>query len=372
VHIGALLTGVVTLLASVVGPAGAPSPSASASASTSASGAPAAGPRGHGAVTIPARWRTYAYADALISAPAEWQVERNDPCPSSDAPGLLVLGAPQGIVYSCPMERWPPSSVFVAVGARPTPGRVPTGGARRVNGLVVVPLPTTSGSIGWWVPALSLTVNGQGPGAAAVLGTVRPLVPTPLGASCQEAAVRAALPWVDRRLGVTSWPAPSAVGSVRSALPVPPEGFGATYPQFVPLVDTALQVFATLTGVPGSTPAFYSATLDPSRQLILHGHGCTGRVAGVETLEGSVSPTVLGAPWDMVAVTEPGWWGGAVFFRGGCPGGVQPSASTSPCRTVSVWVPAGEKVVRASVSGEPGPGLTAWPRWPPPRPPGRG
>jgi len=342
VHIGALLSGLVMLLASVVVPAGAPAGSASAGA---------AGQAGHGAVTIPARWRTYAYAGALVSAPADWQVERNDPCPSSQAPGLLVLGGPQGVAYSCPMERIPSSGVYLAVSAPPTPGRIPTGGAQRVNGLVVAPLPTTSGSIGWWVPALSLTVNGQGPGAVTVLGTVRPLVPIPLTASCQNAAVRAALPWVDRRLGVASWPAPSAVGSVRGALPVPPEGFGATYPQFAPLVDTALQVFATLTAVPGSTPAFYRAALDPSRRLILHGHGCAGRVAGVETLEGSVSPTVLGAPWDMVAVTEPQWWGGAVFFRGGCPGGVQPSASTSPCRTVSVWVPAGEKVVRASVSG---------------------
>jgi len=145
---------------------------------------------------------------------------------------------------------------------------------------------------------------------------------------------------VDRQLGVASWPAPTPVESWSAAVPVPPAGFDATDPQFARLVDTGLEVFATLTGAPGAA-AFYSATLDPSRQLTLHSRGCAGAVAGIETLEGTVASRVLGPPWDMVAVTEPGAQNGAVFFRGDCPGGVPPTGTTAPCATVAVYGPTG-------------------------------
>jgi hypothetical protein len=39
----------------------------------------------------------------------------------------------------------------------------------------------------------------------------------------------------------------------------------------------------------------------------------------------------------MVAVTEPGWDGGGVFFRGACPDGAQPATTTAPCVTAAVY-----------------------------------
>jgi hypothetical protein len=39
----------------------------------------------------------------------------------------------------------------------------------------------------------------------------------------------------------------------------------------------------------------------------------------------------------MIAVLEPGWNGGGVFFRGDCPGNVQPASTTAPCDTVAVY-----------------------------------
>ena len=297
------------------------------------------GARG-GPARVPTGWRTYAYADALISAPAAWQVERDAPCPSSRAPGLLVLGAPQGVAYSCPMIVLPANEVSLAVVSPTTEPSGPVVATEWVNGLKVVELASGPARTAWWVPSLSLQALGSGPEAPAVLRTLGALEPKALTAACQSAAIRADLPAVDGLLGVGSWPQPTPLGTWSAAVPVPPPGFAATYPQFARLVDTGLQVFATLTGAPGAA-AFYQAGLDPSRQLVLHSPGCSGEVAGIETLEGSVASRVLGPPWEMEAVTEPGARNGAVFFRGDCPGGAQPSSTTSPCDTVAVYAPTG-------------------------------
>jgi hypothetical protein len=39
----------------------------------------------------------------------------------------------------------------------------------------------------------------------------------------------------------------------------------------------------------------------------------------------------------MVAVLEPGWNGGGLFFRGDCPGNAKRASTRAPCDTVAVY-----------------------------------
>jgi hypothetical protein len=287
-------------------------------------------------VAIPPTWRTYTYASALISAPFAWAVERNDPCPHSVAPGLLVLGSPPG--YFC-MDEGPPEDTFELTAELMTttgPQRSPTA-TENVNGLQIDIFASTKNELVGDVPALGLTISATGEDSRRILETLRPLQPVPLSSKCASAALDEDLGAIDRQLRVRSWTkATPVLSDGAAAVPTPPPEFSLSYPQFQSLAASGLEVFEHLTSDTGAA-AFYSASLEPSRRLTINRGECRGQTAGIETLRGSVADTVLGPAWQMIAVLEPDWNGGGVFFRGDCPGDVQPASTTASCDTVAVY-----------------------------------
>jgi hypothetical protein len=287
-------------------------------------------------------WKTYTFASAVISAPANWAVERNDPCPSSQAAGLLVLGEPFGI--QCPVDRTPADLVVlnsIDIAASASALTQPDQIVQRVHGVAVEiedDPPTVSNL---WAPSLGLSVSWSGSDVRNVVSSLRPLEPKPLSSTCRQAAVRKVLPALAKAIGAAALPAVSDIPAPSSATePGVSSDFDTNTPEFTSLVISGLEVFDGLVADNG-TAAFYSSTLQPSRRVTLSTRGCRGQVAGIETLTASVARHLLGPPWQMVAVTEPGWNGGAVFFRGNCPGGVQPSATTAACDTASVFFESG-------------------------------
>jgi hypothetical protein len=286
----------------------------------------------------PSGWTSHAYASALIAAPPDWTVERNDPCPSSQAAGLLVLGEPFGV--SCPMDRTPASMVvlntFADMGTASALTQ-PAETVQRVHGVGVElgnddpPAVSTL-----WAPSLGLSVSWSGPDARNVVSTLRPLEPRSLSSACREAAVRMVIPELAKEIGASGLTIPSGAAAPWSpTAPGVSSDFTMESPEFAALVTAGLQVFDGLVSDDG-TAAFYSSTLQPSRRVVESTPRCHGQMAGIETLTASVSSHLLGPPWQMVAVTEPGWNGGALFFRGNCPGGVQPTKTTAACDTASV------------------------------------
>jgi hypothetical protein len=288
----------------------------------------------------PPGWKTYAYASALIAAPTNWSVERNDPCPSSKSPGLLVLGEPFG--FNCPDDSTPAATVVLnttvdAVGA-PTSGQV----EQRVHGVDVdIRRFEPGGESYLWAPSLGLSVAWSSSAARGLVATLRPLQPTTLSATCRLDALRVDLPALAKEIGASGFvvPSPSTI-PVSGTEPGVSSDFDTDSPEFAALVTSGLDVFDRLISDPGPA-AFYSSTVDPSRQVVLTTSGCRSKVAGLETLTASVSGHLLGPPWEMVAVTEPGWNGGAVFFRGDCPAGVQPLKTTAVCATEAVFFASG-------------------------------
>ena len=286
-------------------------------------------------VAIPRGWRTYSYASALISVPADWAVERNDPCPHSVATGLLVLGSPPG--YDCPEEGPPENHLeltaeFMTTGPQRSPSAI-----ENINGLQVDIFASTSKELVGDVPSLGLEISATGSDSRRMLDTLQPLQAVSIPSMCAKAAIHEDLGAIDRQLGVRRWTKAAPVlwdGS--AAVPTPPPDFSLSYPQFQGLTASGLQVFEHLTSDTGAA-AFYSASLEPSRRLTISRGRCRGQIAGIETLRGSVADTVLGPPWQMIAVLEPGWNGGELFFRGDCPGNVQPASTMAPCDTVAVY-----------------------------------
>jgi hypothetical protein len=311
---------------------------------------PAAAHGGRAALTTPLAsnegptpgWKTYTFASAVISAPASWAVERNDPCPSSQAAGLLVLGEPFGV--QCPTESTPADMVVVNsidVAATASPPTQPDQSVQRVHGVAVDIEYDPTAVSNLWAPSLGVSVSWSGLDVRKVVSSLQPLEPKPLSSTCRQTAVRNVLPALAKEIGAAGLPS-------LSSSPVPPSAttpgvssdFDTNTPEFTALVTSGLQVFDGL--VPDSgTVAFYSSALQPSRRVELATPGCRGQIAGIETLTASVARHLLGPPWQMVAVTEPGWTGGALFFRGNCPGGAEPTTTTAACETASVFFESG-------------------------------
>jgi hypothetical protein len=124
--------------------------------------------------SIPNGWRTYSYGWATISVPAAWAVRRDTDCPTTTAPGALLLGASK-ILSGCVLFHYQPH--FVALTSIPAgegAASLPTTATpTEVNGVPVYVLFGSPISLHWEAPSLGVALAAAGPDAERILHTLR-------------------------------------------------------------------------------------------------------------------------------------------------------------------------------------------------------
>ena len=122
--------------------------------------------------SIPGGWKTLTFGQASISVPPRWAVKHNTNCPTTDAPGALLLG---GAPTSCPAYRSGLNAVSVTtIPADVRAGSPPTGAvSRTVNGVPIWVQFGSPISLVWLAPSLGVEISASGSQASRILQTLR-------------------------------------------------------------------------------------------------------------------------------------------------------------------------------------------------------